>query len=129
MLQEALDRVKQQQLEIKSLEEANTLLVQQVKTNQLKEAEWKQEITASQKLGRDSKAELERARSSIEGLTQQLQEKEQGMLNLMQEHRMQTSHLEHQLELDQQLHVKQISIKENQLKAMMVAQEMSKRRL
>lgn len=42
---------------------------------------------------------------------------------------METSCLEQQLGLDQQLHLKHIAIKKNQLKAMTMAQESSKRRL
>lgn len=36
--------MKHQQTEIQSLEAANSLLVQQIKLNQLKEAQWQEEV-------------------------------------------------------------------------------------
>ena len=93
--------MQQQKLDLHTIKEANTLLVQQVKTHEIKEAEWKKVVTPAQEINSNSRAELEKALVSIEGLTQALQEKEQGMLTIMQEHKMQITRLEQQLELDQ----------------------------
>ena len=48
---------------------------------------------------------------------------------MMQENEMRIRSLEQQLELDHQSHIRQVTIKDNQLKAMNVAQELSKQRL
>ena len=47
----------------------------------------------------------------------------------MNDHRAELSRLEQQLDLAQQNFQKQLVVKENQIKAMSMAQEMSKRRL
>ena len=64
--------MKQQQIEIQSLEAANSLLVRQIKINQLKEAQWQEEVQVAQTMGNANKAELEKAKNTIEALTQQL---------------------------------------------------------
>ena len=67
--------------------------MQQVKANQVKEAEWKKEVTIVQEISSNSRAKLEKTLVSLEGLTQALQEKEQGMLTLMQEHKVRVTRL------------------------------------
>lgn len=47
----------------------------------------------------------------------------------MNDHRAELSRLEQQIDLAQQNYQKQLVIKENQIKAMSMAQEMSKRKL
>ena len=53
--------MKQQQKEIESLEAANSLLVQQIKLNQITEAKWQEALQAAHTMGDANKAELEEA--------------------------------------------------------------------